>query len=242
LEKVHYYLFSGKSSEKRRIIMSATSENLSYTRLILVRHGETAANREFRYIGTRDDELSEHGLAQVEQLAETLASLPLAAVYSSPLRRTMTTAAAIAAHHPLTVQAVIGLREGDFGVWEGMSRAEVMARSPEDARRLCDWERDTNCAPPEGESFADVQTRVVATVEALSQVHAGQTIVLVSHVGPIKVLLCHALGTPLSSLFHMFLDPATISVIDWQQSRPLMRLFNYHVHAGWQEVRWMQKR
>ncbi len=217
--------------------MSSTSS--PSTRLILVRHGETVANREFRYLGLRDDELSERGRIQAEQLTIALASLPIAAVYSSPLRRASETAAAIATRHSLAVDIEAGLREASFGVWEGMSRAEVLARSEDDARQLLAWEREPTCAPPQGESFAAVQTRILTTVAQLASTHAGQTIVLVSHVGPIKVLLCQALGAPLSSLFHIFLDPAPISVIDWREPHPLVRLLNSHAHLGWEQARWM---
>ena len=106
------------------------------TRLVLVRHGETNANREYRYIGARDDPLSEHGQAQALQLAEALAALPVAAVYSSPLQRAYNTALPIAARHGLGVQTLDDLRESNFGTWEGLSHAEVVARSPEDAQQL----------------------------------------------------------------------------------------------------------
>lgn len=209
------------------------------TRLLLVRHGETLANREFRYIGTRDDELSEQGRAQAAALAEALAILPVAAVYSSPRRRACDTATPIAACHHLNVQLLPELMENSFGAWEGMSRAEVLARSPEDERLLRAWEANPEIAPPDGESFATVRERVVGAVERLAQVHPDQTIVLVSHVGPIKVLLSVALGAPLTSLFQIFLDPATISVVDWRQPRPTVRLLNSHAHLGWERARWM---
>lgn len=220
--------------------MSSASSSFPFTRLILVRHGETAANREFRYLGLRDDELSAHGQIQAEQLAVALAPLPLAAVYSSPLRRAAATAAAIAASHAFPVRTEPGLRESSFGLWEGMSRAEVLARSAADAQQLLAWEHDPSCAPPEGESFAAVRERIAATVAQLAATHPGETVALVSHVGPIKVLLCEALGAPLSSLFRLFLDPATISVIDWREPHPLVRLLNSHAHLGWEQARWMQ--
>src|SRR5713101_9888049 len=118
------------------------------------------ANREYRYIGTRDDPLSILGQTQATQLAEALSVLSIAAVYSSPLQRTYDTALPIATRHSLEVQRVDNLRECDFGTWEGLSRAEAMARSPEDARRLLDWERDASIAPPDGESFEALQERV----------------------------------------------------------------------------------
>lgn len=209
------------------------------TRLLLVRHGETLANREYRYIGTRDDALSEQGQLQAEALAEALSILPVAAVYSSPRQRTVATAEPIAARHQLAVQLLPELGEGSFGSWEGLSRAEVLARSTEDEQLLLNWEANPEIAPPGGESFAAMRERVVGAVERLAQVHPDQTIVLVSHVGPIKALLCTAMGAPLSALFQMFLDPATISVVDWRQPRPTVRLFNSHAHLGWEKARWM---
>ena len=210
-------------------------------RLFLVRHGETMANREYRYIGTRDDPLNALGETQAIQLAEALSVLPVAAVYSSPLQRTFDTALPIATRHRLEVQRVDDLRECYFGTWEGLSRAEVLERSPEDSQRLREWERNTSIAPPEGESFEALQQRVVAAVEHLAQAHPDQAIVLVSHVGPIKVLLSAALGAPLSSAFRIFLDPATISVVDWQDAaHATVRLVNSHAHLGWQQARWMK--
>ena len=211
------------------------------TRLILVRHGETLANRAFRYIGISDEPLSEHGHKQAGQLAEALAFLPITAVYSSPLQRAYQTALPIAARHHLEAQKLDALIELNFGSWEGRTRAEVLAESDEAASQLHAWERDANIAPPGGESFAEMQQRVSAAVEQLATAHPDQTIVLVSHVGPIKVLLCAAMGAPISSAFRIFLDPATISVIDWKDAEhAIVRLVNSHAHLGWQEARWMQ--
>jgi len=212
---------------------------MSSTRLILVRHGQTEANREFRYIGVRDDALTEHGQAQARELAEALSMLPIAAIYSSPRQRAYHTASPIAARHGLTVKVMDALCEGDFGTWEGLSRAEVLARSTQDAERLLAWEHDTTVAPPGGESLDAMHRRVSAAVENLVQAHSDQTIVLVSHVGPIKVVLCAALAVPILSAFRIFLDPGTISVVDWRQTAPVVRLVNSHIHLGWEQARWM---
>ncbi len=211
------------------------------TRLYLVRHGETMANREYRYIGTRDDPLSALGEVQAHQLADALSELPITAVYSSPLQRTYLTAIPIAARHNLEIQRIDDLRECDFGQWEGLSRADVLERSPEDSQRYLEWEHNTSIAPPGGESFETLQQRVVVVVDELAQSHPDQAIVLVSHVGPIKVLLGAALGAPLASAFRIFLDPATISVIDWRDaSYATIRLVNSHAHLGWLKARWMK--
>ena len=213
---------------------------MSITRLILVRHGETIANREYRYVGSRDDVLSSHGETQAEELAEALSILPVSAVYTSPQQRAYLTALPIAARHSLEAQTVDDLREMSFGAWEGLSRAEVAARSPEDAQYLQAWEKNIALMPPEGESFEALRERVCAAVERLAQQHPDQAIVLVSHVGPIKVLLCAALGVPTSTAFRIFLDPATISVVDWRDAEhATVRLVNSHAHLGWQNARWM---
>jgi probable phosphoglycerate mutase len=205
-----------------------------------MRHGETLANRSFRYIGRRDDALSETGERQATELASALAPLPLAAVLSSPLQRARATAEAIAAPHGLTVQLAPELRECDFGTWEGLTRAEVLARGPEEAQLLHAWEHDATLAPPAGESFAAMQQRVRAYVEEAAATYAGQSLALVSHVGPIKVLLASALEAPIWASFRVFLDPATISVIDWQaDGHALVRLVNSHAHLGWLNARWM---
>jgi broad specificity phosphatase PhoE len=215
-------------------------ENMPTTRLFLIRHGETIANREFRYIGVGDEPLSTLGQIQAIQLAEALSVLPVAAVYSSPLQRAYETALQIAARHKLEIQPVDDLRECNFGTWEGLSRAEVLARSPEDAQHLHAWEKDMTIAPPGGESFETMHERACTAVEQLAQAHPDQAIVLVSHVGPIKALLATALGAPLSSAFRIFLDPATISVVDWRDiTHAIVRLVNSHAHLGWQQARWM---
>ncbi len=209
-------------------------------RIILVRHGETIANREFRYIGSGyDNDLSAKGYQQAEQLAEALSILPVTAVYSSPLLRAYHTALPIATRHQQTAQQLADLRELHFGAWEGLTRAEVIARSPQGEQQVLAWEHDPAFVLPDGESIAQVQVRVHTLVERLAQQHPGQTIVLVSHVVPIKVLLCTVLQASLTVASAIFLDPATISVVDWRQPHPLVRLFNSHAHLGWDQARWM---
>jgi broad specificity phosphatase PhoE len=205
--------------------MSATQ-----LRLILVRHGEVAANVGWRYIGSSDEPLTDHGAWQAAQLAIALAPLPLAAVYASPLRRAIATAKPIAAALGLPVQVEPRLREGGFGAWEGLSRAEVLARSPEDAQQLAHWDADPSYAPPGGESLATVQARSLDLVEELAAANSGAWLVLVTHVGPIKGLLCAALQAPLTAARHLLLDTATLSVVDWGE-RPGVWLVNAHAHG-----------
>jgi broad specificity phosphatase PhoE len=212
---------------------------MTLTRLILIRHAEIIANREFRYIGRRNDPLSEEGQEQAKRVAQALAVLPVEAIYSSPAQRAMQTASSIALYHHQEVRAQDDLRECDFGLWEGLNRTDLLARAPHEADYFFAWEHDLTMVPPGGESYTAMSERVWAQVSSLLQVHDGQTLVLVSHVGPLKALLCRALSAPLTVMFHFFIDPATISVVDWQDARPLVRLVNSHAYLGWEKARWL---
>lgn len=221
-------------------LQSRYMQLIKATRLILVRHGETAANRELRYIGSRDDELTDLGHQQALQLADALAILPIAAIYASPRRRARTTAQPLADKLGLSVSVTDDLRENAFGSWEGMSRAEVLAHSPAYAEQLRAWEADATLAPPGGESIAAMTERVAAFATQICTKFPQQTVVLVSHVGPIKGLIAATLGVPPGVAQRTFLDPATISVVDWAGDRRVLRLFNSHAHLGWDAARWMQ--
>lgn len=210
------------------------------TRLFLVRHAETAANTEMRYLGSRDDLLTERGHEQAGRLAGSIGDLPVAAVLSSPLRRAFDTAEPIARKLGLEVRIDARLRECGFGEWEGLTRREVLDRSPEDALLLGRWEDDPRCSPPGGESMEEVQRRAMDLISEEAARPAQGWIVLVSHVGPIKALLAAALDLPISSVRRLFLDPATISVVDWGIP-PVLRLFNSHAHLGWDRARWMPR-
>jgi ribonuclease H / adenosylcobalamin/alpha-ribazole phosphatase len=206
-----------------------------FLRLLLVRHGEVLSNRELRYVGSRDEPLADSGVEQAERLAAALAGLPVGAVYSSPLARARETGERIAAARRVPLRLEERLREQSFGEWEGLTRAEVLKQ---DEERLLGWEADLATAPPDGESLASVQARALDFVGELARDHRGEWVVLVSHVGPVKALLCAALGAPLATARRLFLDPGTLSVIDWGE-RPVVRLFNAHGHLGWEAARWM---
>jgi len=219
----------------------------AFVRLFLVRHAEALANPDLRYLGSRDDPLTERGQWQAQQLAHAFAPLALAAVYTSPLTRAVATALPIAEPHGLSIISEPRLVEAAMGTWEGLRRAEILARSADDAARHRQWEADPTCAPPGGESLAAVQARVVACVRDLAERHAGAAVVLVSHVGPIKALVCTAMEVPLTTGQRLFLDSATVSVIDWGtgavpwEAPAIVRLLNAHHHLGWTTAPWMQR-
>lgn len=157
------------------------------TRLIAVRHGETAWNVDTRIQGHLDIGLNATGLWQAQRAGQALADEPIAAVYASDLSRAWQTAQAIAEPHGLEVQPDLGLRERAFGRFEGMSFAEIEATLPEDARR---WrERDPEFEPEGGgESLLTFRDRVTGTASAIAARHPGQLVVLVAHGGVMDVL------------------------------------------------------
>jgi broad specificity phosphatase PhoE len=207
-------------------------------RLFLVRHGVTAENLQMHYIGIRDEPLTDRGLQQARQAAKALAQIPIRIVLTSPLRRAADTAGEIQESCGVELRMDSRLAEGSFGSWEGLNRDEVLNLSREDAKLLAQWESDPSCAPPGGESFEKVQKRIISLAQQLESEFPNSSVVLVSHVGPIKAIIAAALDMPLQISRHLFLDPCTISVVDWGK-RPLLRLFNSHAHMGWTSARWM---
>jgi broad specificity phosphatase PhoE len=182
------------------------------TRLVLLRHGQTELSVQQRYSGHGDPELTQLGHAQAAAAAARLAELPeVAAVLSSPLRRARQTAAAVAeaTGAPLVVRD--GLIETDFGGWEGLTFAEARERDPE---LHGSWLGSEEVAPPGGESFAEVGRRIEAELKELLAEYPGRTVVVVSHVTPIKVVLRLALHGGPGILYRLHLDLASISIVD----------------------------
>lgn len=208
-------------------------------RLILVRHGEASGNRELRYLGTTDAPLTERGRRQAEQVARALSVYAPAVVYTSPLVRAAETAAAIGADAGVAVRIDAELRETAYGEWEGLTRAQVMAKAATLLRR---WEADAAMEPPGGgESLCETQRRVAACADKLAAHHAGTSLALVSHVGPVKALVSQALGLGAEAARRMWLDPASISVVDWPAEpggRATLRLYNSIAHLA-DGVRWL---
>jgi broad specificity phosphatase PhoE len=209
-------------------------------RLVLVRHGEVDANRRFLYLGHRDDPLNETGRRQAAALATGLSGWPVSLIVSSPLDRARATAESLAAAHDVPIETDQRLIELDFGRWEGRARQEVAASSPEERRILECWEADPAIPVPGGESLREVRDRAVGLADDLARERPRSTVALVSHMGPIKTLLCAALDLPLTGARRIFLDPATISVLDWGPT-PVVRLVNSHAHLGSDAARWLDK-
>jgi probable phosphoglycerate mutase len=200
------------------------------TRLLLLRHGETPLSVEHRFSGRGDPELTPRGLAQAQAAAARLASYDVSVVVSSPLRRAMQTAAAVAEAVGADVVVDDGFIETDFGVWEGHTFSEIRDGWPQE---MAAWLAGPDVAPPEGESFTATFARVQEARDKVLAAHAGGTVVVVSHVTPIKTLLMHALDAPPHALYRMYLDTASLSTTDWwPDGQAVVRLLNDTGHLG----------
>lgn len=183
------------------------------TRLLLLRHGQTELSVHRRYSGRGDPELTELGHRQAAAAAARLAAMPgISAVLTSPLRRARQTAAAVAeaTGAPLVVRDA--LTETDFGSWEGLTFAEARALDPELHAR---WLGSTDVAPPGGECFDEVGERVLAELAEVLAAYPATTVVLVSHVTPIKMLLKEGLAAGPGILHRLHLDLASLSVVEF---------------------------
>ena len=158
------------------------------TTILLARHGETDWNREWRFQGHADPPLNETGRAQAAELSDALATEELAAVYSSPLRRAFETAEVVASAHGLEPVALDALREVDVGSWQGLTRAEVETRFPEQYARWLGHGQGWD----DGETDEQMGKRVVAALLELAAAHEGERILAVTHGGPIRAALAFA--------------------------------------------------
>ena len=210
------------------------------TTLVLVRHGVTGHTVDKRFsggLGGSNPALTDEGRAQVRAAGEWLAPLAdsVDVVLTSPVRRARESAELLAeliGGHEVVDEP--GFAEMEFGRWDGLTFGEVSERHPED---LEGWLGATDVAPPGGESFEQVQARVQEALQRVLAEHSGRTVVVASHVTPIKVLVAGALGAPLRAMYRMELAPASVTVIDYHPlereietpvpgHHPSMRLFN----------------
>jgi broad specificity phosphatase PhoE len=183
------------------------------TTTVLLRHGDTQLSPEHRFSGLRDLPLSTTGTQQAQAAACRLATgAAFDAVVCSPLQRAAATAAIAAGELGLTAVIDEDLRETDFGDWDGLTLAEIQQRWPAAAEA---WRHDPEQAPPGGESFAETARRVNRALDGLLRDHHGQSLLVVTHITPIKILLCRALSVPLGTLYRLYLGSACINEIQW---------------------------
>ena len=208
------------------------------TRFILVRHGQTAWNREERFRGQTDVPLNEIGLAQAAATARRIAAeWRPAAVYCSPMVRALQTAGTIAEPLGLAVQAHAGLNDIDFGALQGLTVVEARERFPE---TVAAWFATPHLVrPPGGESLASVRERAMAALDELATRHAGQTVVLVGHMVLNRVLLLGVFGLELDRFWRLGQDTCAINVFDAEDGEFTLLSLNdtCHLHQSQQDHR-----
>jgi broad specificity phosphatase PhoE len=199
------------------------------TKTLLLRHGQTALSTERRFAGLGDIPLTDTGREQAAAAAARLAERGgIDVIVTSPLQRARRTAEAVAAATGAPLQVEDGLAETDFGKWEGLTFAEAAQQWPDE---LSAWLASTDVAPPDGESFAAVSSRVLAALDQLLAVPPPRTLLLVSHVTPIKTLVCQAMLAPPAAMFRLHLDVASLCEIDWYADGPaVVRSLNDTAH------------
>jgi probable phosphoglycerate mutase len=197
---------------------------------LLLRHGQTPMSVQKRYAGLTDAPLTDTGIQQAAAAAKRLAQAGIGAIVSSPLQRTVRTAEEVSAVTGVPVVTDDGFRETDFGAWEGLTFAEVRERWPSE---VTTWLADPSVAPPGGESFAQVSERVTVALHRVLAERGGRTVLIVSHVTPIKTLVAAALLAPPAALYRMHLDVAALCEIDWYADGPaVLRSFNDTAHLS----------
>lgn len=199
------------------------------TRIIVVRHGETAWNVDTRIQGQLDIPLNDTGRWQAERLAQALAGEEISAIYSSDLQRAHATALAVARPAGLAVATDQGLRERGFGSFEGRTFAEIEEAWPEQS--LLWRKRDPEFAPAGGESLLVFRARVTRTAHALAARHPGEQIMLVAHGGVLDVLYRDATGQELqaprtwdlgnASINRLLWTPEGLNLVGWSDTRHL---------------------
>jgi len=198
------------------------------TTTLLLRHGQTELSGERRFSGRTDIPLTKEGVKQAAQAARRLARSGAAAVISSPLQRARRTAEAVAEATGAPMVVYEEFAEAEFGAWQGLTFAEAASNWPDE---LAAWTASPDAAPPGGESFAMVATRVLAGLDKLIEAYRYQTTVVVSHVTPIKTLVCRAVLAPPEAMFRMNLDVASICHIDcFDNGSAVLRTLNDTAH------------
>ncbi len=197
-------------------------------RVLLIRHGETAWNRQEIFRGREDIPLNENGIRQAEALAGSLSDLEIAAVYSSPLSRATQTAARLARAAGLPVRTEQDLIDLDFGEWQGRTLPEAEAAFPEEFRV---WKTAPHRASiPGGETLGKVRERCAALLDRVHRTHPDETIALVSHRVVTKVMLCRVLGLDNSRFFSILQSNCCLNVFDMRADEFVLRLLNDTCH------------
>ncbi|WP_151191739.1 alpha-ribazole phosphatase [Desulfotomaculum copahuensis] len=202
-----------------------------FLRIFLVRHGETAWNAKLRFQGHVDVPLSGRGREQARALAVRLEKENFAAAYASDLGRAVETAGILTVPHNLAVQQLTGLREINFGAWEGLTAEQIRARYDKEIRQW--WDKPLQTRIPGGETLSEVAARVTAEIRRIVENRPGEQVLVVCHGGPIRTIVASILGMDLNQYWRLRLDNACLSIIDFPAwDRGMLTLFNDCSHLA----------
>jgi broad specificity phosphatase PhoE len=216
-------------TQKYKSIVSV-GENSIMTSIYLVRHGQTAWNKEEIFRGRTDVPLDETGLKQAELAGGYLKGIKIHGIYSSPLARAWETAQKIAYFHNLKVQPLQGILDMSFGKWEGQSHQDIQ-KNDREAYRM--WKEEPHLVRlPGGESLDDVRMRAMAVLEEVIRNHSGKTLVLVSHRVVNKVLICGILGLDNSHFWQITQDTTAINLIQYRNGKYILSFMNETCHLN----------
>jgi broad specificity phosphatase PhoE len=214
-------------TQKYKSIVSV-GENSIMTSIYLVRHGQTAWNKEEIFRGRTDVPLDETGMKQAELAGQYFKGIKIHGIYSSPLARAWETAQKIAHFHDLKVQPLQGILDMSFGKWEGQSHQDIQ-KNDKEAYRM--WKEEPHLARlPGGESLDDVRVRAMVALEEVIRNHSGKTLVLVSHRVVNKVLICGILGLDNSHFWQITQDTTAINLIQYRNGKYILSLMNETCH------------
>ena len=217
-----------------------------FTKIYLIRHGETEGAETKRYKGHIDVPLSEQGVEQIKRVAEylsaevqkrgsaevtcgltSLRAYELFAIYTSDLSRAVKSAELIAEPHGLKPIILPELRERNFGIWEGMSFDEIKEKWPD---AFNSWASNPlKFSPMGGESTIELRDRAVKAFNNIVEQHNGHNIAIVSHGGINRIMLCELLGMPLENIFRVEQDYACINIVEMWDEYPVLKKLNYTV-------------
>ncbi len=188
------------------------------TTVLLVRHGQTKSNVTGFYMGWSDEDLNDVGYTQVRCLSSRLAGLPIASVYTSPLRRAYNTAAILAEPHQLKLKVFDELTEIQLGDWQGLHMDEISRRWPELWQQ---WRTDpSGVVIPNGESLHEVTERAIPALHRIVETNQGKQAIIVAHEVIVKVIVAHVLGSP-NSIYRRFeISNTSLTVIQFIDNKP----------------------
>ena len=211
------------------------------TTFLLIRHGESVANKERYFAGHTDAPLSDLGHRQAEATGEYLKDFHMDAFYASDLSRAYDTGLAAAKYHDVPVIPSTHLREIACGKWEGMTHDEIRQKFP---KEYGVWMEDIgHIQMPEGENAARVQERLWSFFTACAKTHPGQTVGIATHAFAIRVFTLQVLGLPLERMMeHPFPSNASVTTVTWEDGTFRLEEYSHDAHMGDLVTHWVDKK